>query len=431
MSDPAGPSQPSPGPRLSPADGRALDALVESGWTPAHDDNHVDPHQAKRAEKLAALLVLLQPPPPAAGAKQDLVNLTMARILRAKPAAAPSRASLIPDDEEALDALIACGMDPEQTPASLRERARIHAELASLVARGPADRAGSLSPAKSDLIERTLRAVEAQRASELQGLPRFERARGRGRTLSLRDLVSVAAVMTIGASVVWPVAAGLRHAQRQALCGSNLASAAGGFGMYAGVHRDALPMAAAGLGGGLQGVGNAIGRWWDVGNRQAPSNSANLYTLTRTGFAPLASLACPGNPNAPTVERGPDEIDWRSLPEVSYSYQIMFGAPPPAWKKGPGDVILADRSPVVLRAVRGDWIDPLESSPNHLARGQHLLRADGSARWAEKPVCEDGDNIWLPRVIEQAIRDVAASRRLRPIDGRETPSDAHDTFLGP
>lgn len=430
MSDPAGPSQPphgpSPGARLSPPDAQALDALVESGWSA--------PHDAPRAEKLASLLVLLQPPAPAAGAKQDLVNLTMARILRMKPPQAPSsRASLIPDDEEALDALIACGMDPEQTPASLRERARIHADLARLVARGPGELAGSISPARNDLISRTMRAVEAQRAGELNALPRFERARGRGRTLSLRDLVSVAAVMTIGASVVWPVAAGLRHAQRQAICGSNLASASGAFGMYAGVHRDALPMAAAGLGGagGLTGVGNALGRWWDVGNRQAPSNSANLYTLTRTGFAPLASLACPGNPNAPTTPRGPDEIDWRSLGEVSYSYQIMFGAPPPAWRKSPNDVILADRSPVVLRAVRGDWIDPLESSPNHLARGQHMLRADGSALWSEKPVCEDGDNIWLPRVIEQAIRDVAASRRLRPIEGRETPADSHDAFLGP
>jgi hypothetical protein len=423
MSESSGPSQPAPQPRLSPADASALDALVESGWAPSHED--------PRGERLASLLSLLQPPAPAAGAKQDLVNLTMARILRAQPRRTkPAPAALIPDDEEALDALVACGMDPEQTPASLRERARVHAELARLVARGPSDHAGTISPAKADLISRTLAAVQAHRDSELQAQPRFERARGRGRSLSLRDLVSVAAVVMIGASVIWPVAAGLRHAQRQSVCGSNLASAAGGFGMYAGVHRDALPVATAGL-GGLGGVGNAIGRWWDVGNRQATSNSANLYTLTRTGYTPLASLACPGNPNAPTGDRGPDEIDWRSLGEVSYSYQIMFGAPPPAWRKGPNDVILADRSPVVLRAVRGDWIDPLESSPNHLARGQHMLRADGAAIWAEKPVCEDGDNIWLPRAIEQAIRDVATSRKLRPIEGRETPSDTHDTFLGP
>jgi hypothetical protein len=188
---------------------------------------------------------------------------------------------------------------------------------------------------------------------------------------------------------------------------------------YAGSNRDALPISYASLGGG---------KWWDVGKPH--SNSANLFTLARAGYSELSSLACPGNPRAVTGPVPKGARDWRSLDEISYSYQIMFGRERPVWNGGVRTVVLADRSPVVPRSVRGEAFDPLANAKNHGGRGQHLLYNDGSAEWARTPVLKNGDNIWLNRALEVRI-DFTSSRSIRPLTGTEIPDGADDACLGP
>src|SRR5690606_33034858 len=153
-------------------------------------------------------------------------------------------------------------------------------------------------------------------------------ARRRGLGVRLADLASVAAVVLIGAGLVLPVLSAVREQARRAACLTNLGSTASAMSSYAHSNRDSLPMATASLGGG---------HWWDVGSPRS-SNSANLYTLARDGYVTLATLACPGNPSAPTRVPSPDARDWRRLEEISYSYQIMFG-PRPAWN-GPHRVVI-------------------------------------------------------------------------------------------
>jgi hypothetical protein len=94
-------------------------------------------------------------------------------------------------------------------------------------------------------------------------------------------------------------------------------------------------------------------------------------------------------------------------------------------------VVLADRSPVVIRILRGQPVNPSASSVNHRSAGQHVLFNDGSTAWITTPVLENGDNIWLPRSIERQIDEILRQHGRRPLSGTETPEDANDVFLGP
>jgi hypothetical protein len=94
-------------------------------------------------------------------------------------------------------------------------------------------------------------------------------------------------------------------------------------------------------------------------------------------------------------------------------------------------VVSADRSPVVLRAVRGQLMDPFANSPNHQGAGQHVLYNDGSAGWLRMPVLEAGDNIWLPRAVEIRLEQMTGRGPIQPLSGTEIPGGADDVFLGP
>ncbi len=380
--------------------------------------SRVAPAGCDRTARAQRLFGLLGQAPKISERRRDvLVDLTMARVLRTPRSVTPPQRQAEPaltlEDEEALEALALSGMKPAQVASSLRARAEKINGLLRLLETAPVT-------GKEFRIESTLDRIRREPA------PRQRRAEFSGGGLAFpkwRDLVSVAAVLLLGASVVWPMAATWRqHAERTA-CASNLSTVAAAMGSYGNDYRNSLPVAAAGFTGPA---------WWDVGKGVSRSNSANLFLLPRKGYAALASLACGGNPNA---ERGPiakDATDWADLKSVSYSYHIMSGPRLPAWRDEACRVVLADRSPVVLRAVRGEVIFPFENSPNHQGRGQTVLRNDGSAEWLVTPVDGD-DNLWLPSQIENIPAIKAAQRALRaqPLKGNETPTCERDVLLGP
>lgn len=403
-------TEPTPQPEelLSAADRAAIDALFE----PTTDNNNLTSETRARRDRASALLRLLDTP--TSPADDTLVDVTMARVMRAARLAAVSQSPAEPElsdaDREALDAWVQTGYDASRVPSSLRARAARHQNLAGLVTNMAADSTASL-------IDRTVAAVD--QAREAHGGPYKFRGAWRS-NFRMGDLVSIAALLLIAVSVVWPVMAGMRSQASKMACAGNLRDVASAMSAYAGSNKDQMPMATASLGGG---------RWWDVGSSSGSSNSSNLFTLARSGFASLASLACPGNPHAPRTVAAPGARDWSNLDEVSYSYQIMFGSARHTLQ-GDRAPVLADRSPVVLRAVRGQIIYPWENSTNHTGRGQEILYTDGSAQWLNTPTLKNGDNIWLPMVIEDALRQVAISRGLK-LQGTETPAGADDVFLGP
>ncbi|MBX3377492.1 MAG: hypothetical protein KF678_10875 [Phycisphaeraceae bacterium] len=396
-------------PSLSPRDAAAIEALINAGFDASRIPASAE---RKRVGRISSLLNLLRSGP---GPDPALIDVTMARVNRAAGLPA-DETPLCPDDQETLDALVMAAFDPSRLPSSLRARGVKQEAVLSLLT-------AATAPASGSLADRTLARVQAHIDAE-QGaysLAGVRRARGAG--VRLRDLLSVAAVILIGSAVLLPVMSSMREQSRRALCRTNLGSTALAMSNYASANRDSLPVATASLVPG--------GTWWQVGKEPQQSNSANLFTLTRAGYVPIAALACPGNPAAPTANVSPGAFDWRRIEEVSYSYQIMFGAQRPVWRRGPEAVVLADRSPVVLRAFHGEPVDPFTNAPNHACQGQHTLRNDGSVGWLASPVLPNGDNIWLPRGIEVQIQKFMEKRGLAPLNGNEVPASADDTFLGP
>ena len=393
---------------LAGLDAEALDHLIEAGL----DVGGVAPGQRERAARIGAVLGLLD-----VGAGSDrttLIDVTMARVVRAR-ASGVAAPELVPADQEALDAWIGAGYRDARVAPSLRERARVLDRMGEMITSAPVGDA----PDAERLIGATLSRVQGAIDEERDRL-RFETVDRGSRRMRLADIVSVAAVALIGLSVVWPIFTGVRHRGQVAACLGNFGSTASAMSLYAGANRDSLPMASASIGG----------PWWNVNPKKPSSNSANLFSLARGRYEPLSDLACPGNAHAPTRLWDENAHDWRDIDEISYSYQIMYGRERPLWRYQEQTVILTDRSPVVLRAVRGEWIDPDSNSPNHRYKGQHTLSTDGSAAWHRSPVLEDGDNIWLPRGLERLLEQVRDGGRI-DLEGTETPESAVDVFVGP
>lgn len=401
----------------------AADAAAIDEWIAAHAAS-VAPASA-RARRVADLLAGLDQ---SCDTRSDrtLADVTFLRCLRSVPAVAgspeaePAASADAPElslaDRDALDSWILSGYDAARTPAALRPRAERHEQLAALITAVP-------SSADAALVGRTLAAVRAAQPTPLP-LPRlgFPSARW-------ADLASLAAMLLIAASVIWPVLSGARSYTQRTNCMAGLGATAQAFGQYAADFQSQLPLSSASLGGG---------RWWDVFAQSRHSNSSNFYTLARAGYVPtLNALACPSNAAAARDAAVPEgHTDWRSLDEISYSYQIMFGPVRPEWARSDTPVIparivvLSDRSPVVSRAVRGQVIDPLENSANHRT-GQSLLHADGSSQWVTSPELPSGDNIWLPRPLENLIRQVEGREPVGTLQGTEMPASADDAFVGP
>jgi len=411
------PPQPPGQPVLSPADARAVDALFEAGLDLAKTDPGSERARVKRVWSILNLLEVRS--------KRDsaLVDATLARVMQTEGAGVGTPdGAMVFEDEAALDAWVMNGFSAERVPGSLRERARRHERLAAMVTQ-----VDGIGGSAESLVERTLSRVQ-QSIDTDQTQMRIDTERMRlGSGIRLADLISVAAVLLIAAAVIWPVVNNVRDKSRQYACLGNMGRAASAFGLYAGANRESLPVVNASLGGGT---------WWNVGDRENHSNSANLFQLTKSGYARLADLACPGNPSAPTGEVRSEATDWRSLEEVSYSYRIMFGQPQARWQPsaqsagGNRIVVMTDRSPVVVKSIRGEPVSPLADSMNHRSQGQHILFSDGSSDFFRTPVV-NGDNIWLPRFIEEKIGELTGKPLPPPLNGQETPDGMDDAFVGP
>ncbi len=413
-------------PTLGFQDAEAVDALVSAEF----DLGRVPARLRERAGKALALMDGLDAPSPTDALNADQrIAQGMSRI--AAFSINPESLRLSPADEDALEALVQSGMNPAQVSSGMRARAEAQLRVLSLLDIAPATTGASDAERRESLITRSMKLIERESDAQRTRLSLRPPADGasRSRTWRLADLVSVAAVLLIGAAVVWPIMAQARDSSRRAACLSNSASLASAFSLYANDHRESLPMASASL-GGLP--------WWNVGSKVSESNSANLYTLRRANYAPLQTMACSGNSSAVMSCDDATKSDWDRFENVSYSFLNLFGRPGVAtgsvYHAVRPVVLLADRSAVVVRARAGAiWIDVTENSPNHNGSGQTALLSDGSARFLNSPDFE-GDNIWLPVSIEDALRRSAQLKRggrAEPLRGIETPSSATDIFLGP
>ncbi len=397
---------------LCPHDARAMEALLEAGL----DCSKVSAELRPRAEQCAAMLGLLgRGPTPVCD--ESLIDATLVRVAWSRRS--QNTVDLSPRDEDALEALVVAGFDPAKCPSSVRERAARHAAtLAGLnMLLSPADR--------ETLVWRTLASVQANIDTGQKRLV-MDPAAGEGRSrIAFRwgDLISVAALLLIASAVIAPMVGAVRGMSQQAGCRAGLANAFRGFSSYANDYQESLPLASASLAGS---------RWWDIG-RPEHSNSANLYTLLRAKYAQSGDLACSGNSTACRDVPTPEAMDWKCSDAISYSYRSQFVPERMSWARAADApfVVLADRSPVIVRAMRNEWINPLANTDNHSGRGQNVMFSNGAIRWMATPVLADGDNIWLPRTLEEAFAKLQNPTRAAPLLGNETPVGKSDAFLSP
>lgn len=392
---------------LDPVSAQALDALVEAGFDP----KRVEPLMRDEATRVARLLGLLE-----SGSDQDSLRETEPiadRVLGAIRNHTQSGTSLTQCDSDALEAFVMSGHDASRVPGGLRERASVHAALRDAVT--TLDEEGERWIAAGRAV-RTEAALDAVLSDDFSSIP-FEVPRPRSR-FRLSDLVAAAAMLLLVSAVALPVFGAMTEGGRRRVCNANLQSAGLGIGLYAMANDDALPMATAGFGGSWSQVGTP-GR----------SHSANLFTLVRTKHVMPWDLTCPGNQYAPAGGVDENDHDWHSVDEVSYSYRLMPRGRNNLALLDSDAAVLSDRSPILISGVHGWRVTPETSSLNHGREGQHLLAADGGVRWTGSPVLENGDNIWLPRVVEQFVQSVR--KKYGYVDGYEMPSTPDDTFLGP
>jgi len=246
---------------------------------------------------------------------------------------------------------------------------------------------------RRDRVERTHQSIEqleTDRRRRLRISPPspgdLEQTRRKPR---FADIVALAAMIVLGASLFSTIAGKLDAESARQQNQANLSRAGFGIGLFANDHDGRLPS---------RRQPNNAPLWWAVGDK-ANSHSANLFTLVDQRYTPLGTLASPTNRFAPTTLTTDFDGDWRSSHEVSYSYQL-FRTPPrlsdPALR-----IVLGDRSPLAQHAAEGLRVNPLANSRAHAGAGQHLLATDGSVEFTESPVIESprgwgGDNIWLP-----------------------------------
>lgn len=272
-----------------------------------------------------------------------------------------------------------------------------------------------------DLIQQTLKRVEESRqrqrfAHQVQAL---SGGSGCGGRFQWADMLTVAAVMLIGASLLLPVLNRMRSDARQAACANNLAMAGAAIGQYSADHGNTLPR-------GKVRPGTV---WWNVGQPDQPeglvqSNSAHLYILIRKCYLHAHTLDCPDN--ACAANRLDETMfDWPNAQAVSYSYQNQYTAKPTRIDQVSEMAILADKNPMFVSrsdkahglAYRAD-LAPTTPTAFHQGRGQNLLTTSGRVIWQTQPIGPNGDNIWL-------IRGVHSYR------GTEAPQEADDSFLVP
>ncbi len=400
-------------PRMTPSDARqveqpALDDLLcelREAFDAAHGQAAAN-GPVGRLETLMSGLELPAHHELSASDAASLVDVTLLRVRRSDGVTD----TLSSRQGEVVDACVAAGFELDRVPRSLRREAGPLLKMGRHLTQG--------GPAAPDgLVERTLGTIAA--ADQFpEPLPLSTGSRWR-----MADLVSVAAMLVLAFSIGWPAVDAWRAAAMRADCASNLRAVASAVGLYGGDYREQLPAATAGFGGGQT--------WWNVGRGAEQSNSANLFTLTRAGYAPIDKLACSGNDHAVTDAHEVAEDDWRSFDDVSYSYRIITRSRNPRLGSDVRFVVLADRSPVVVRAARGEAVLPRESSLNHGGRGQQVLWSDGSVEWASGPVLPSGDHIFLPQPVEAVIDAIERFGSVEPLRGTELPARETDNFLGP
>jgi hypothetical protein len=243
--------------------------------------------------------------------------------------------------------------------------------------------------------------------------------------LSLRELIAIAACITLFIGVFVPGYYRARNIASRQQCRTNMAQIFGGMATYAAANDDSLPFA-----GFVQD-----GYWTPqriAGVRRA-SNTRPVYLLVRERYiADPRAFICPSAPDGrPMLVEDPDDYkdfhDFAEQANNSYSFVFSNSEEPARLEIIRGDdgrmVLVGDRNPLFDgRAVHR--VNPYDeesfNSPTHEnGAGQNVLYATGQVGWFTTPlVGVNRDNIYRAGQIARYL-------------GNERPSYPTDSFIIP
>jgi len=302
----------------------------------------------------------------------------------------PHEPRLSLDDQRAFDALHEAGFARQSMEAASLEDARradAMCALLGLMCDYPVE------DAQESLLDATMARIdqaEHERVARMKFDTRQERSESGRRWWRVPDFITVAAVLLIGVSVLWPMLTSFRQHSLDFACNNNMRKLGYGFGAYAADYNGSMPVAIAGP-----------SMPWDQ-----VRNIVNLQPLVKNNYCQVSDLTCPAHQHRDEMEMGP-----------SYSYRWFVEPSRAKWGAGPRvTVVLGDLNPVIDPARSGIYVPPLSTSINHGGRGQNVLDQSGATMWLEDPIVGGRDNIWLPDGADH-------------LESGEQPVDDEDVFL--
>jgi hypothetical protein len=347
---------------LSPDDRRVLDEFVEAGFDDRALRSLPDVDQ-QRADRINDLLSLLHEYP-VDGPDDQLVERTLACVERSRHVEAPS--ALSPNDARLLDQLADSNFDPdllEQLSPAEREHADRMMTLLGLMHDYPVE------DGDETLIHATLVNIdryEDERAARLS----FEAHRDRvapssSRRLRLPDFISVAAVLLICASILWPIIGSLQKERMAINRERNLSYVSHAVTQYANDYGGTIPVAQAGL-----------ASMWNTS-----TETVNLSPLVEQNYMRLRDAG--GN--------GPSQ---RQIDAFKRNNIILF---------------VGDRNPIREAIERGRLDGQLRITLGHDRMQRDLLTPNGAILWLHRvsiPPAERDPSLWSPERVRSLHDDI-------------------------
>ena len=269
-------------------------------------------------------------------------------------------------DGDMLDRLVDVGFDIDQLEGLSDEEQRRATNLLNIF--GLLE-SYPVEDANDTLIDVTLARIDQYENKQLSRMhiqTADVQATSSGFSFRMPDLIGVAAMILITASVVTWLGRGTRATALSNQCASNMAAVGMGLANYAVDHDGQLPTTAvAGLGGLFGGASP---------ERLDPTPLLGEYCESH-------HLNCPGH-DGDTSSGFSYQTQQKEIWDALKRHRRVF-------------VVMSDTNPILNAILAGKDHDPLTRSRNHGGNGQNQLRGDGSTSSLMGPPVLGGDKIWI------------------------------------
>ena len=278
-------------------------------------------------------------------------------------------------------------------------------------------------PPPARLVDDILDAIAAQSAGEAIKRERAasavpsgsDRDYGGRPLLSLRELLALAACITILVGIIVPSASSAKFNARRQMCASNLGSLYQATTAYAQANAGFLPAVA-------RAPDQA---WLPKPGKTHQTNRRPVYLLLKGRYvSDPATFVCPARlgDSAVAEQDVSNNNDFPDKGNCGYDAQLLAGPTPRRLGVAArvSMAYLSDTNPLFDGGKFNPEVDPATAnSTSHREFGQNVLRLDGRVSWCTSPEFEPtGDNIWQ-------------AGDAREYDGTERPVAITDAFLIP